>query len=74
MKFLGFFLLVLSGFGVYSTYRVLKYKELYRYYPSIRYRKDRGGYSTFLCYLTGGLSSIALIFIVFIALKIILAD
>jgi len=53
---MGFLFLIIAFYGSYSTYRVLRYKELYRYYPSLSYRKKEGGYSEFLCYLTGVLS------------------
>jgi hypothetical protein len=69
MKFIGLFLLFLCGYGIYSTYRVLVYKELYRYYPSIRYRRKDGNYSKLLCYITGVGSIFVICFVLFIAIK-----
>lgn len=52
MKVVGILFFLLGLYGVFSTYRVLRYKELYWYYPLLRYRKE-GGYSKIICNLVG---------------------
>jgi len=71
MKILGCFFLLLSLYGFYATYRILRYKELYWAYPNLRYRRKEG-YSKTTCYIVGIPSIPITIFEFFLAIKLLL--
>lgn len=66
MRIIGYLFLILSLYGALSTYRVLRYKELYWYYPFLKYRKEKG-YSKVICNMVGILSIPVILFFIYIA-------
>ena len=52
MNLIGLLYLFLACYGAFSTYRVLRFNELWWYYPNLRYRKS-GGFSSFICKVIG---------------------
>jgi hypothetical protein len=70
MRYVGFAFLILALYGTFSTYRVLRYKELYWDYPFIRYRRKEGC-SKIVCIVVGTLSIPVILLFFYLAFKIL---
>ncbi len=65
----GTFFLILGIYGVFSTYRILKYQELYWAYPFI-YQKGRK-YSRTICNFVGIISIPFEVLILYLAIRLL---
>ena len=68
MTAIGLFCLIIAFYGVFSTYRLIKHRELQWHYPFIRDRKRRDYSQLFISYVSvmSGLGIAVFLYLAFI--------